>query len=115
MNGQVTCDWSNLSTLGSSAAMQLEIPLVSHSYQDQAAKIFNILPDFLRNCIDLNQFSKMTFKHLMKKVKDNLSAWCSFYFTLLNRYTYFTSPIFLTLFLSRCNSFLVEITYLNWF
>ena len=61
-------------TLRSSAAMQLEIPLVSHIYQDQAAKSFNILPAFVRNCIDFNQFSKMTFKFLMNKVKDNLSA-----------------------------------------
>ena len=61
-------------TLRSSAAMQLEIPLVSHIYQDQAAKSFNILPEHVRNCIDFNQFSKMTFKLLMKKVKDNLSA-----------------------------------------
>ena len=35
--------------------MQLEIPLVSHIYQDQAAKSFNILPGFVRNCIDFNQ------------------------------------------------------------
>ena len=82
-------------TTSSSAAMQLEIPLVvSHIYQDQVAK-----------SIDFYQFSKMTFKHLMKKVQVNFSAWCSFYFTLLNRYTYFISPIFLTLFLSRCISF----------
>ena len=57
-------------TLRSSAAMQLEIPLVSHVYQDQAAKSFNILP----GCLDFNPFSKMTFKFLMKKVKGNLSA-----------------------------------------
>ena len=54
--------------------MQFEIPLVSHNYQDQGAKSFNILPEHERNCIDFNQFSKMTFKLLMKKVKDNLSA-----------------------------------------
>ena len=63
--------------------MKLEIPLVSHIYQDQAAKSFNSLPGYVRNCIDFNQFS-------MKKVKDNLSA-SRFYYTLLNRYTYFTS------------------------
>ena len=61
-------------TLRSSAAMQLEILLVSHIYQDQAAKSFDILPGCVRNCIDFNQFSKMTFKFLMNKVKDNLSA-----------------------------------------
>ena len=61
-------------TLRSSAAMQLEIPLVSHIYQDQAAKSFNILPGSVRNCLDFNQFSKMTFKFLMRKVKDNLLA-----------------------------------------
>ena len=93
-------------TMSSSAAMQLEIPLVvSHIYQDQVAKSFNILSECVRNCIDSCQFSKMTFKHLMNKVQDNFSAWCSFYFTLPNRYTYSTSPIFLTLFLSRCISF----------
>ena len=93
-------------TPSSSAAMQLEIPLVvSHIYQDQVAKSFNILSECVRNCIDFYQFSKMTFKHLMEKVQVNFSAWCSFYFTLLNRYTYFLSPIFLTLFLSRCISF----------
>ena len=58
-------------TLRSSAAMQLEIPVVSYIYQDQAAKSFNILPGCVRNCLDFNQFSKMTFKFLMKKVKDN--------------------------------------------
>ena len=41
-------------TLRSSAAMQLEIPLVSHIYQDQAAKSFNILPGCVRNFIDFN-------------------------------------------------------------
>ena len=61
-------------TLRSSAAMQLEIPLVSHTYQDQAAKSFNVLPGCVRNCLDFNQFSKMTFKFLMKKVKDDLLA-----------------------------------------
>ena len=60
--------------LRSSAAMQLEIPLVSHIYPDQAAKSFDILPGCARNCLDFNQFSKMTLKFLMKKVKDNLSA-----------------------------------------
>ena len=82
-------------TTSSSAAMQLEIPLVvSHIYQDQVAKSFNILSECVRNCIDFYQSSKMTFKPLMEKVRVNFSAWCSFYFTLLNRYTYFTSPIF---------------------
>ena len=82
-------------TMSSSAAMQLEIPLVvSHIYQDQVAKSFNILSECVRNCIDFYQSSKMTFKPLMEKVRVNFSAWCSFYFTLLNRYTYFTSPIF---------------------
>ena len=82
-------------TMSSSAAMQLEIPLVvSHIYQDQVAKSFNILSECVRNCIDFNQFSKMTLKHLMNTVQDNFSARCSFYFTLPNRYTYFTSPIF---------------------
>ena len=47
--------------------MELEIPLVSYIYQDQAAKSFNILPGCVRNCIDFNQFSKVTFKLLMKK------------------------------------------------
>lgn len=47
--------------------MQLEIPLVPHIYQDRAAKGFNILPAFVKNCIAFNQFSKF----LMKKVKDN--------------------------------------------
>ena len=61
-------------TLRSSTAMQLEIPLVSHIYQDHAAKSLNILPGCARNCSNFNQFSKMTFKLLMKKVKDNLSA-----------------------------------------
>ena len=28
-----------------------EIPLVSHIYQDEAAKSFNILPECVRNCI----------------------------------------------------------------
>ena len=46
MNGQVTCDWSNLSTIelwGTvQLSVQLEIPLVSHIYQDQAA---GILPE----------------------------------------------------------------------
>ena len=93
-------------TMSSSAAMQLEIPLVvSHIYQDQVAKSFNILSECVRNCIDFYQSSKMTFKPLMEKVQVNFSAWCSFYFTLLNRYTYFLSPIFLTLFLCRCISF----------
>ena len=36
-------------TLRSSAVMQLEIPLVSHIYQDQAAKSFNILSEYIRN------------------------------------------------------------------
>ena len=54
--------------------MQLEIPRVSHIYQDQAAKSFNILSGSVRNCLDFNQFSEMTFKFLMKKVKDNLLA-----------------------------------------
>ena len=63
--------------------MQLEIPLVSHIYQDQAAKSFNILRGCVRNRIDFNQFSKITFKLLMKKVKDNLSAY-RIYDTLLN-------------------------------
>ena len=54
--------------------MQLEIPLVSHTYQDQAVKSFNVLPGCVRNCLDFNQFSKMTFKFLMKKVKDDLLA-----------------------------------------
>ena len=53
----------------SSAAMQLEIPLVSHIYQDQVAKSFNILPECVRNFIDFNQFSKMIFKLLMKMSK----------------------------------------------
>ena len=48
-------------TLRSSAATQLEIPLVSHIYQDQAAKSFNILPECVKNCTDFNQFSKMNF------------------------------------------------------
>ena len=42
--------------------MQLEIPLVSHIYQDQVAKSFNILAGCVRNCTDFNQFSKMSFK-----------------------------------------------------
>ena len=61
-------------TLRSSAAMQFEIPVVSHNYQDQAAKSFNIVPGCVRNCIDFKQFSKIAFKLLMKKIKDNLSA-----------------------------------------
>ena len=61
-------------TLRSSAAMQLEILLVSHIYQDQAAKSFNVLPGCVRKCLDFNQFSKMSFKFLMKKVKDDLLA-----------------------------------------
>ena len=40
-------------TLRSSAAMQLEIPLVSHIYQDQAAKSFNILPECVRTVLTL--------------------------------------------------------------
>ena len=32
--------------------------LVSHIYQDQAAKSFNILPEYIRNCIDFSQFSR---------------------------------------------------------
>ena len=42
--------------------MQLDIPLVSHIYQDQVAKSFNILAPCIRNCTDFNQFSEMTFK-----------------------------------------------------
>ena len=48
--------------------------IVSHIYQDQAAKSFNVLPGYVRNCLGFNQFSKMTFKFLMKKVKDDLLA-----------------------------------------
>ena len=107
--------------------MQLEIPpVVSHIYQDQVAKSFNILSECVRNCIDFNQFSKMTLKHLMNTVQDNFSARCSFYFTLPNRYTYFTSPIFVItiLFYLSCifnfiskqmYFFQVEITYLNFY
>ena len=72
--GQVTCDWSNLSTIELLGLVQLcslfKISLVSCIYQ--AAKSFNTLRKYIRNCIDFNQFSKMTFKYLMKKVKDNL-------------------------------------------
>ena len=59
-------------TLRSSAATQLEIPLVSHIYQDQAAQSLNILPEYIRNCIDFNELSKTTFKYLKKKVKENI-------------------------------------------
>ena len=52
--------------------MQLEMPLVSHIYQDQAAKSFNISPEYIGNCINFNPFFKMTFRYLMKKVKDSL-------------------------------------------
>ena len=73
--------------------MQLEIPLVSHIYQDQATKSSNILPGFVRNCLDFNHFSKMTFKNLMKKVKDNLSAQ-RFYYALSNKYIdYYLLPL----------------------
>ena len=51
-------------TLRSSAATQLEIPLVSHVYQHQADKSRNNLPQYTRNCSDFNQFSKMIFKYL---------------------------------------------------
>ena len=54
-------------TLRSSAAIQLEIPLVSHIYQDQVAKSFNVLPGCVRNCLDINQFSKMTFNFFNEK------------------------------------------------
>lgn len=60
--------------------MQLEIPLL-YIYQDQAAKSFNMLPGYVRNCLDFNQFSKMTFKFLMKKVKDNFLTY-RFYYAL---------------------------------
>ena len=80
-------------TLRSSAAMQLEIPRVSHIYQDQAAKSVNILPGCVRNRFDFNHFSKMTFKDLMKKVKDNLSAQ-RFYYALSNKYIdYYLLPL----------------------
>ena len=76
---------------------------VQCSYAAKSLNTVNKVPYTFRSLYWL-QFSKMTSKHLIKKVKDNLSAWCSFYFTLLNRYTFFTSPIFLTLFVSRCIS-----------
>ena len=38
----------------------------------ELTKSVNTLPKYIMNCIDFNQFSKMTFKYLIKKVKDNL-------------------------------------------
>ena len=64
--------------------MQLEIPPVSHIYQDQAAKGFKILPGCVRNCIDFKQFSNMTFKFLMNKVKITLQLKGFFCYAFLN-------------------------------
>ena len=55
-------------TLRSSSGLLLEIPMVSHTFQDQACIYFNSLPEHIRNCTNFKRFSKDTFNYLFKQV-----------------------------------------------
>lgn len=54
--------------LRSRTAVQLSIPLIKHTFQDQAASVFNNLPPNIRNCTIPSQFNNLTFKFLMNRV-----------------------------------------------
>lgn len=54
------------------AALQLEIPLISHINQDQTAKTLNYFSKFIRNCNNFSQFSRNTFTYLINRVRANL-------------------------------------------
>ena len=74
-------DWPNYLTLNivkptrtfrSNSGISLEIPMISHTFQDQAAKVFNNLPLETRNCPDFNVFRRNTFNYLLEKDKSRL-------------------------------------------
>ena len=46
--------------LRSSNGLQLEIPLISNTLQDQASHVFNSLPEDVRNCLDFTTFCRET-------------------------------------------------------
>ena len=51
--------------LRSRTAVQLSIPLIKHTFQDQAASVFNNLPPNIRNCTIPSQFNNLTLKFLI--------------------------------------------------
>ena len=55
----------------------------SGTFQDEAAKLFNKLPLSVRNCSNINTFSKATFNYLMDRMNN---TWLC---TLVQLYLYF--------------------------
>lgn len=71
-SNELTSQFKQYRALRSSVATQFETSLVSHTFQDQAAKNFDTLPQHIRNCIGFQHFTKLTFNFLMKTVNDDL-------------------------------------------
>ena len=57
-------------TLRSSLGISLVTPMESGTFQDEATKLFNKLPLSVRNCSNINTFSKATFNYLMDRMNN---------------------------------------------
>ena len=60
----------HMRTLRSSSGISLVIPIESGTFQDEAAKLFNKLPLSVRNCSNINTFSKARFNYLMDRMNN---------------------------------------------
>ena len=60
----------HMRTLRSSSGISLVTPIESGTFQDEAAKLFNKLPLSVRNCSNINTFSKATFNYLMDRMNN---------------------------------------------
>ena len=67
INGPIV---KHMRTLRSSSGISLVTPMESGTFQDEATKLFNKLPLSVRNCSNINTFSKATFNYLMDRLNN---------------------------------------------
>ena len=58
-------------TLRSSSTVNLVIPLISNTFQDSAAILFNWLPVKIKSCVDARTFSRETYEFLRNRSNNN--------------------------------------------
>ena len=63
-----TTRYSHLRSLRSGAATRLIIPIERDTFQDSAAKLFNVLPANIRNCSDFKVYCREVNAYLLNNI-----------------------------------------------
>jgi hypothetical protein len=60
-------------TLRSSSARRLVVPIISGTFQDEAAPVFNSLPEEIRNCDTFKDYCRNSSEYLKTLVRNRIS------------------------------------------